>query len=160
MERALFPCCGEVTGGHSRNTRPLVDSLAWYASIHHMKKLRLREKWEGEALALVGSGEETCHFIPLLCGLGSLSLNLSFLICETRMITLTSEGRCEHSKCELTLYLTFNYLRLYLTLLPDCELLEDGSCLSTVGRGWGTKDYYLFRAQTLSAWLRKHTQSS
>lgn len=88
-----------------------------------------------------------CHFIPLLCGLGCLTLNLSFLICEARVITPQKAGVSILG--ELTLYLTFNYLGLCLTLLPDSELLEDGSCVCLLGgEGGGQKTILIPRPDT------------
>lgn len=61
---------------------------------------------------------------------------------------------------ELTLYLTFNYLGLCLTLRPDCELLEMEAAFVCRAVMVGDKRLYLFPDQTLTVWLMKHTQSS
>ena len=86
-EGAVSFCRNEVTGGHSRNTRALVDCL-----VYQMKKQAQGEVGMGDALVLVGTGQQTWAVIPLLCGLGPLPLSLHFHICKYQN-DYTCEGR-------------------------------------------------------------------
>ena len=70
-EGSVSLCRDEVTGGHSRNTRALVDCL-----VYQMEKQAQGDVGMGDALVLVGRGQQTWAVTPLLCGLGPLPLRI------------------------------------------------------------------------------------